>query len=83
MFKPGTYCYVVTECRASPPARRAVGRIVEVVAGPYRRPRGEAAVTCYDVQYQGMVLYCEANKLRAINDPDADVGEPLDGTLSL
>jgi hypothetical protein len=82
-LKRGTLCYVVSDCRASPSARGAVGRIVEVVAGPYERPRGASTATCYDVRHQGLVFYCQADKLRAINDPDADIGEPQDGSLAL
>jgi hypothetical protein len=83
MFKQGTFCYVVPSCRASPRARRAVSRIVEVIGGPYERPRDGSRMTCYDVRHQDLVLYCQADKLRAINDPDADVGEPQDGTLAM
>jgi hypothetical protein len=35
------------------------------------------------VRHQGLVFYCQADKLRAINDPDADIGEPQDGSLAL
>jgi hypothetical protein len=82
-YKRGTFCYVVPSCRASPPARQAVSRIVEVIAGPYERPQGDGSATCYDVRYRGLLFYCQADKLRAINDPDADVGEPQDGTLAM
>lgn len=82
-LKQGTLCYVVTSCRASPSATAAVGKIVEVVAGPYERSRKDGRITCYDVGYHGVVFYCDANKLRPINDPDADVGEPQDGTLTM
>jgi hypothetical protein len=83
MFKKGTLCYVVPTCRASPRAQAALGRIVEVIAGPYERTDGGRQGTCYHVLYQGLVFYCLADKLRAINDPDADVGEPQDGTLAM
>ena len=83
MLKRGTFCYVVPSCRASPAALRAVGKIVEVLAGPYVPARAAAAAgVCYDVKYQGRVFYCSAHKLRPINDPDADIGEPHDGTLA-
>jgi hypothetical protein len=82
MLKRGTFCYVVTSCRASPVARRAVGRIVEVLTGPYGRGQGHTVATCYDVGYQGLVFYCQADKLRPINDPDIDIGEPHDGMLA-
>lgn len=83
VFRQGTFCYVVPSCRASPTARTAVGRIVEVVHGPYQRPHGGDRMTCYDVRYQGVVFYCHADKLRAINDPDADIDEPQDGKLAM
>lgn len=83
IFKPGTFCYVVTSCRASPAARTAVGRIVEVVAGPYERTDARGKAACYHVRHHGVIFYCLADKLRAINDPDADVGEPQDGTLAM
>lgn len=83
IFKKGTLCYVVPSCRASPRARCAVGRIVEVVEGPYERTDARGRATCYHVRYHGLVFYCQADKLRAINDPDADVGEPQDGTLAM
>jgi hypothetical protein len=82
-FKQGTFCYVVPSCRASPSATRAVGKIVEVMAGPYERTQGDRSVICYDVRYQGLMFYCHADKLRAINDPDADVDQPQDGTLAM
>ena len=62
---------------------RAVGKIVEVIAGPYQRPLRGAPMTCYNVRYQGQVFYCQADKLRAINDPDADIGEAQDGRLAM
>jgi hypothetical protein len=83
MFKPGTFCYVVPSCRASPRASRAVSRIVEVIGGPYGRPQERGRITCYDVRYQGQHFYCQADKLRAINDPDADIDAPHDGTLAM
>lgn len=82
MMKRGTYCYVVHTCRASPAASRAIGKIVEVVRGPYERTNGEAAYAAYDVHYRGLVYYCHAQMLRPINDPDADVDEFRDGTLA-
>jgi len=81
-LKAGTLCYVVTSCRASPVAARAVGKIVDVVAGPYDRGGAGRGAPCYDVRYKGWVFYCEASKLRAINDPDVDIGEPSDGSLT-
>jgi hypothetical protein len=86
-LKRGTLCYVVTSCRASPAARRAVGKIVEVVAGPYERHNGGRLGVYYDVCHRGTTLYCQADKLRPINDPDLDLGEhcgptaPRDGSL--
>ncbi|NML13648.1 hypothetical protein [Azohydromonas caseinilytica] len=70
MLKQGTFCYVVPSCRASPAASRAVGKIVEVMAGPYHRVQAGARETYYDVRYQGWIFYCHADKLRAINNPD-------------
>jgi hypothetical protein len=82
MYKRGTFCYVAPGGRAGASARAAVGRIVEVVAGPYERPHREGSVTCYDVRYRGLLFYCQASKLRAISDPDADIGQPQDGSLA-
>jgi hypothetical protein len=81
-LKPGTLCYVVSSCRASPPAQRAVGGIVEVVGGPYERAQGENTIRCYDVRRHGLVYYCQTEKLRAISDPDADIGRWHDGILA-
>ena len=81
LLKPGTLCYVKPTCRASPAARRAVGGIVEVVAGPYQRVHGTRRAHCYDVRHGDLVFYCQSDKLCAISDPDADVGEAHGGTL--
>ena len=76
MIRIGTLCYVLSSCRASPPARCAVGKIVEVVSLPYDAPDWTYLPgTYYDVLYQGNVFYCHSEKLRPINDPDADVRE--------
>jgi hypothetical protein len=83
MLKQGTYCYVVSSCRASPVARRAVGRIVEIMGGPYERATGQRRATCYDVRHEDLVFYCQADKLRAINDPDIDIGESRDGSAAM
>jgi hypothetical protein len=83
MLKQGTYCYVVSSCRASPVARGAVGRIVEVMAGPYERAFGHRRTACYDVRHEGLVFYCQADKLRAISNPDIDVGESEDGRRTM
>jgi hypothetical protein len=74
MLKKGTYCYVVPSCRASPAAQRAVGKIVEVLAGPHHGAGECGPASYYDVCYQDWVFYCLAEKLRPINDPDADIG---------
>jgi hypothetical protein len=80
MIKKGTLCYVVPDCRASPRAMGALGRIVEVVAGPFGSPPSADAGTYYDVRFRQRLFHCQADKLRPINDPDADVGAPLDGS---
>jgi hypothetical protein len=75
MIKIGTLCYVVDNCVASPRARCAVGKIVEVVSLPYEAPDWTYLPgTYYDVQYKGCIFYCRSDKLRPISDPDADVG---------
>ncbi|HTI47538.1 MAG TPA: hypothetical protein VMB76_13345 [Casimicrobiaceae bacterium] len=75
MIKIGTLCYVVTDCVASPKARCAVGKIVEVVSQPYAAPDWTYLPgTYYDVRYRGAMFYCRGDKLRPISDPDADVG---------
>jgi hypothetical protein len=81
-LRQGTYCYVLPSCRASPAAMPAVGRIVEVVAGPYHRPRSGSAQPYVDVRYRDEIYYCLAGKLRAINDPDADFGPQRDDSLA-
>jgi hypothetical protein len=79
MIRIGTLCYVVATCRASPAARCAVGKIVEVVSGPYDAPDWTYLPgTYYDVRYESWVFYCHREKLRPISDPDADVGETED-----
>ena len=82
MLKRGTFCYVVTTCRASPAAARAVGKIVEVMRGPYDRLDAGSPAAAYDVHYQGVTFYCHADKLRPINDPDADLDAHHDGTMA-
>ena len=82
MLKRGTFCYVVPSCVASPAARNAVGKIVEIVGGPFHRAAAGLRIASYNVHYRGLVFYCHAGKLRPINDPDADVGEPQDGSLA-
>ncbi|MDQ6620495.1 MAG: hypothetical protein M3Z31_12515 [Pseudomonadota bacterium] len=74
MIKIGTLCYVVTSCRASPPARCAVGRIVEVVSLPYDAPDWTYLPgRYYDVLFEGNIFYCHGEKLRPLSDPSADV----------
>ena len=76
MIKIGTLCYVVATCRASPAARCAVGKIVEVVSSPYHAPDWTYLPGLYyDVKYEGWIFYCHSEKLRPISDPDADVRE--------
>ena len=82
MLKKGTFCYVVPTCRASPAAEGAVGKIVEVMAGPYTRTGTDSRAPVYEVGYRGWIYYCRTDKLQAINDPDADVGESEDGKLA-
>jgi hypothetical protein len=74
MIKIGTLCYVVDTCIASPRARCAVGKIVEVVSCPYGAPDGTYLPgTYYDVRFRQCVFYCRSDKLRPISDPDAEI----------
>jgi hypothetical protein len=74
MIRIGTLCYVVDTCVASPRARCAVGRIVEVVSPPYDAPDYTYLPgTYYDVRFRERVFYCRSDKLRPISDPDADI----------
>jgi hypothetical protein len=82
MVKKGSFCYVVPSCRASPAAAHAVGKIVEVVAGPYQGADGGIRAVYFDVRYGSALFYCHADKLRPISDPDVDVSEPQDGRLA-
>jgi hypothetical protein len=76
MIRIGTLCYVDPTCLASPMTRRAVSRIVEVVAGPYEAPDGTYLPgTYYDVSFEGWTFYCRSDKLRPISDPGAEVSE--------
>ena len=76
MLKIGTLCYVVSTCRASPAARCAVGKIVEVVSAPYQAPDWTYLPGLYyDVRYEDWIFYCHSEKLRPISDPDLDVEE--------
>jgi hypothetical protein len=59
-------------CQAGPAARHVVGRIVEVLRGPYR-PQGSFQ-PCYEVSYRGLTFYCAAAKLAPISDPDLSTG---------
>lgn len=82
MIRIGTLCYVVPSCRASPAARCAVGKIVEVVSGPYGAPDWTYLPgSYYDVKYQSWIFYCHSEKLRPISDPDADVRDTEDEAL--
>ena len=74
MIKIGTLCYVVDTCIASPRARCAVGKIVEVVSAPYGAPDYTYLPgTYYDVCFRGCLFYCRSDKLRPISDPDAEI----------
>jgi len=83
MIRIGTLCYVDTSCVASPRTRCAVGRIVEVASLPYEAPDWTYLPgTYYDVRFEGAIFYCRSDKLRPIHDPDADVSERCDETVS-
>jgi len=74
MIKIGTLCYVVDTCIASPRARCAVGKVVEVVSVPYDPPDYTYLPgTYYDVRFRGLLFYCRSDKLRPISDPDAEI----------
>ena len=74
MIKIGTLCYVVDSCLASPPTRRAVGKIVEVASAPYDAPDASYLPgTYYDVLFEGWTFFCRSDKLRPISDPDAEI----------
>jgi hypothetical protein len=83
MIRIGTLCYVVTSCLASPSSRCAVGKIVEVVSMPYEAPDWTYLPgTYYDVRFEGRIFYCRSDKLRPISDPDADVPQHDDETVT-
>jgi hypothetical protein len=83
MIRIGTLCYVVTSCLASPASRCAVGKIVEVVSLPYEAPDWTYLPGIYyDVRFEERTFYCRSDKLRPISDPDADVTERHDETVS-
>ena len=82
MIKIGTLCYVVDTCIASPRARCAVGKIVEVVSSPYDAPDYTYLPgTYYDVRFRECVFYCRSDKLRPISDPDAEVTQRDEETV--
>ena len=82
MLRLGTLCHVVDSCRATPSARSAVGRIVEVVSLPYEAPDWTYLPgTYYDVRFEGRVFYCRSDKLRPISDPDAEIVEREDDSV--
>jgi hypothetical protein len=83
MIKIGTLCYVVTSCVASARTECAVGKIVEVVSLPYDAPDWTYLPgTYYDVQFDGWIFYCRSDKLRPISDPDAEISEWQDETVT-
>jgi hypothetical protein len=83
MIKIGTLCYVVESCLASPRTQCAVGKIVEVVSLPYDAPDWiYLPGTYYDVRFEGCIFYCHSDKLRPISDPDADITEWHDETVT-
>ena len=83
IIKIGTLCYVVDSCRASPRTQCAVGKIVEVVSLPYNAPDWTYLPgTYYDVRFEGCIFYCRSDKLRPISDPDADISESQDDTVT-
>jgi hypothetical protein len=83
IIKIGTLCYVVDSCLASPRTQCAVGKIVEVVSSPYNAPDWTYLPgTYYDVRFEGCIFYCRSDKLRPISDPDADISESQDDTVT-
>ena len=83
MIRIGTLCYVVESCRASPASRCAIGKIVEVVSMPYEAPDWTYLPgTYYDVRFEHHIFYCRSDKLRPISDPDANVTQRDDETIS-
>jgi hypothetical protein len=83
IIKIGTLCYVVDSCLASPRTQCAVGKIVEVVSLPYNAPDWTYLPGIYyDVRFEGCIFYCRSDKLRPISDPDADITELQDDTVT-
>jgi len=83
MIKIGTLCYVVTSCVASARTQCAVGKIVEVVSLPYDAPDWTYLPgTYYDVRFEDWIFYCRSDKLRPISDPDAEITERQEETVS-
>jgi len=83
MIKIGTLCYVVESCLASPLTQCAVGKIVEVVSLSYDTPDWTYLPgTYYDVRFEGTIFYCRSDKLRPISDPDAEITECQDETVT-
>jgi hypothetical protein len=74
---------VVTSCVASARTQCAVGKIVEVVSPPYHAPDWTYLPgTYYDVRFEGWIFYCRSDKLRPISDPDAEISEWQDETIT-
>ena len=72
-----------TGARPSPASRCAVGKIVEVVSMPYEAPDWTYLPgVYYDVRFESRVFYCRSDKLRPISDPDADVTQTHDETVT-
>jgi hypothetical protein len=68
---------------ASARTQRAVGKIVEVVSPPYDAPDWTYLPgTYYDVRFEGWIFYCRSDKLRPISDPDAEITEVQDETIT-
>ena len=83
IIKIGTLCYVVTSCVASPSSQCAVGKIVEVASLPYEAPDWSYLPgTYYDVRFEGWTFYCRSDKLRPLSDPDAEITEWRDETVT-
>jgi hypothetical protein len=83
IVKIGTLCYVVESCLASPRTQCAVGKIVGVVSLPYGAPDWTYLPgTYYDVRFEGCIFYCRSDKLRPISDPNADITEWQDETVT-
>ena len=73
----------MTSCLASPRTQCAVGKIVEVVSPPYDAPDWSYLPgTYYDVRFEGWKFYCRSDKLRPISDPDAEITEWQDETVT-